>query len=190
MVSNNSTWLIFGLGNPSAIYNNTRHNIGYKFIDNFYFSIKRNEFNEKAILKTNLFSSIAKITYQDNILYLAKNTTFMNESGISVDKTLHYLKITLNKLIVIHDDIDLKFGKIKISFDSGSAGHRGVASIIEKLASKKFYRARIGIWNLKIKKTKQITQDYVMQPFKKTEEKIILSDIFPHLIKNLNNLIK
>lgn len=185
----NSLFIIYGLGNPGTHYIDTRHNIGYKFIDELYFSITQTHFDEKAI-KSKFSTLIAKIAYQNIELYLAKATTFMNESGEAVKKALSHLNIPTNKLIVIHDDVDLKFGVIKKAFNSGSAGHLGVESLIHNLKSKRFYRIRIGIWNLPIEKTKEITRQYVMKPFTKQEKIIIKTDIFPLFLKTLDNLVQ
>lgn len=185
----NSFFIVYGLGNPGDQYIDTRHNIGYKFIDELYFLATKANFDEKAINQSKVSSLIAEIIYQGTKLYLAKSATFMNDSGKAVKKMLNYLKILPDKLIVIHDDVDLKFGVIRKSFDSRSAGHRGVESIIQNLKSQKFYRIRIGIWNLPAKKTKDITQRYVMEPFTKQEKIIIKTTIFPLFLKTLDNLV-
>jgi peptidyl-tRNA hydrolase, PTH1 family len=138
--------LIIGLGNPGEKYENTRHNIGSRIIE---------ELEPLALTK----------------LILAKPTTFMNESGKAVKSLARRYKVKADDLIVIHDDIDLPLGKIKISQGSGSAGHKGVGSIIENLGTKDFIRIRIGI--LPDSGKPENVEDFVLKKFSKEEEKIL-----------------
>jgi PTH1 family peptidyl-tRNA hydrolase len=138
--------LIFGLGNPGKKYQDTRHNIGAKAIE--------------RLVALNL-----------NQVVLAGPTTFMNESGLNAKSLIkrHYLKTS--DLIVIHDDLDLPLGQIKIVKDRGSAGHKGVSSIIKELGSKNFVRFRVGICP-KTGKPNQV-EKFVLQKFNPEEKKII-----------------
>lgn len=138
--------LIVGLGNPGKKYEKTRHNIGFRVID------------ELAKTKTKQF-------------IIAKPQTFMNNSGKAVRAVLNFYKLKPENLWIIHDDIDLPIGEIKISKGRGSAGHKGVESIIQELKTKDFNRLRIGICP-KTGKPKKI-EDFVLQNFTKEEEKII-----------------
>jgi PTH1 family peptidyl-tRNA hydrolase len=138
--------IIVGLGNPGKKYEKTRHNIGSRIID------------ELKYLK---FKNVI----------LAKPKTFMNESGNAVKNLLKNYHLKPNNLITIHDDIDIPLGKIKISAGHGSAGHKGVESIIKKLKSKNFIRFRIGICP-KLGKPKN-PEAFVLQNFNKEEEKIV-----------------
>lgn len=140
----NGVKIIIGLGNPGEKYNNTPHNIGFEAIDEF---AKENNFPDFKLSKK--FNAL--ISEKDDIL-LAKPQTFMNESGKSVKKIIRNSKSTLRgasseirNLIIIHDDIDLELGKIKVSKNRGSAGHKGVESIIKELGNKDFIRIRIGV---------------------------------------------
>jgi len=127
--------IIIGLGNPGEKYNNTPHNVGFEAVEQF---AKENNFPEFKLSEK--FKAL--ISEKNNIL-LVKPQTFMNESGKSVKKIRRGR--TSAKLIVIHDDIDLPLGKIKISKNRGSAGHKGVESIIKELGTKDFIRIRIGV---------------------------------------------
>lgn len=138
--------LIFGLGNPGKKYENTRHNVGSKAIDEL-----------ESLNLTNVV--------------LIKPQTFMNESGKAVKSLIRQYKIKPDNLIVIHDDIDLPLGKIRIVENRGSAGHKGVESIIQTLKTKNFTRLRIGI--LPKSGKPRNPEDFVLQKFKKEEEKII-----------------
>ena len=137
--------LIVGLGNLGKKYQNTRHNIGFRVID--------------ALTKT-----------KRRGFMLAKPQTFMNNSGKAVKTLVKFYKIKPENLWIIHDDIDLPLGKIKIAKGRGSAGHKGVQSIINELKTKDFNRLRIGICP-KTGKPKNV-EKFVLQNFTKEEEKI------------------
>ncbi|MCF7794746.1 aminoacyl-tRNA hydrolase [Patescibacteria group bacterium] len=140
--------IIVGLGNPSDKYKKTRHNIGFDILD-WYLKEPKWQENKK-------FNSL---TYEEGGNLYIKPQTYMNKSGEAVSKALHYFKLTpktwglfqkkdydlSDVLIVIHDDLDIELGKIKISENSSSAGHKGVSSIISHIKTKNFIRIRIGI---------------------------------------------
>jgi len=156
-------FLIIGLGNPLKKYINTRHNVGFMAIDKFK---ENNNFPGFKFDK----KSNALLSKKDNIILL-KPQTFMNESGKSVKKIIKDKNIKLENLIVVHDDIDLIIGKIKIVKDRGSAGHKGVESIINELKTKNFIRIRIGI-GFQSEKPKD-TKNFVINNFTKEEKEII-----------------
>lgn len=130
-------YLIIGLGNPGEIYENTFHNIGKMAVLKFAQHLNLSEFK----INKKLLSALIK----NNSIVLAYPLVYMNESGKSVKKLLNFLKIRPEKIIIIHDDNDLLIGEIKISFNKGAGGHKGIESIIENLKTKKFIRVRIGI---------------------------------------------
>jgi len=156
--------LIVGLGNPGIKYKKTRHNIGFRVLDEF-----QNENNFSNFEFSKKFNSLISdgIVKKKTIL-LAKPETFMNNSGISVKKLINFYKIKSSNVIVVHDDIDLVFGTIKISEKRGSAGHKGVESIIKELGTKDFIRLRIGIRDKKLKNKN--TEKYVLERFTEQEE--------------------
>ena len=129
--------LIIGLGNPGKKYEHMRHNFGFMALD----FLQKKMDAPKFKMNNKLNAEISKI---DKII-LAKPQTFMNSSGEAAQKILSFYKISPNEIIVIHDDLDLPFGAIKQSKDSGSAGHNGVQSIIDILGTKNFTRLRLGI---------------------------------------------
>ncbi|MFA5361557.1 MAG: aminoacyl-tRNA hydrolase, partial [archaeon] len=127
--------IIIGLGNPGEKFKDTRHNVGFMAIDKF---AKENNFDDFKLEK----KFEAEISKQGKIL-LAKPQTFMNNSG----KTAKKIK-SINKtstFIILHDDVDLPIGKIKIVKERGSAGHKGVESVIKAIGNKGLIRIRIGI---------------------------------------------
>jgi len=128
--------LIVGLGNPEKKFEKTRHNLGFMVADYF----------------ANLNGLSWRINPDWNGAYckgegfvLLKPSTYMNLSGESVSPTANFFNIEKKDILVIHDDLDLEFGKMRISFDSSSAGHNGVESVIKSLGSPNFARLRIGI---------------------------------------------
>jgi PTH1 family peptidyl-tRNA hydrolase len=163
--------LIFGLGNPGEKYELTRHNIGRMVLDEL---LKKHggNFDEKKKFQ----SEIAETNTNQKEVILAKSLIYMNESGYALRLIKDYYGIIPQNIWVIHDDIDIVFGKIKISLGQGAAGHHGVESIIEHLGTKDFNRLRVGIWNEDSgEKNKEITQNYVLDRFNQKEEKELIS---------------
>lgn len=155
--------LIIGLGNPGQNYTNTRHNVGFRVIDEF---ARENNFPDFRLAK----KYNALISEKDDILLL-KPQTFMNESGKSVKKLVKARP--RRNLVVIHDDIDLPLEKIKIVKNRGAAGHKGVESIIREIGTKDFIRFRIGIQPRRYHGLVRGTEKFVLQKFSKDEEEVI-----------------
>ena len=155
--------LIAGLGNPGETYANTRHNVGFAIIDAIAEHFDFPSFSNK-------FSSLIthKLIVQSKIT-LIKPQTFMNLSGEAIAKAIHFYKIPLTNLIIIHDDLDLPFAKVKMKIAGGSGGHNGIKSIDQHLGLD-YYRLRIGIG-----KPNHIesTSNFVLNKFNKEEAKII-----------------
>jgi len=158
--------LIIGLGNPGKKYQKTRHNFGFRAIEEF---AKKNSFPKFKLMK-NLQAEITQRNIFGKKIILAKPQTFMNLSGIAAKKLIKNFKSPISNLWVIHDDISLPLGQIKISKNRGAGGHKGVESIIEKLKTKNFIRFRLGIRPQKF--SNQI-KEFVLQKFDKKEEKIV-----------------
>lgn len=130
--------LIVGLGNPGLKYAFTRHNMGFRVIDElierYNLKLNNNKFNGD-FTKT-------KICNEDVII--AKPMTFMNLSGKFIRPLADYYKIDYNDILVIYDELAIDFGRIKLSIDGQSAGHNGIKSIMQNLGTEKFMRLRIG----------------------------------------------
>lgn len=159
--------LIVGLGNPGKKFEKTRHNVGFVAIDEF---AKENDFpsfesNKKAD---------ALVSEQNNVL-LAKPQTFMNESGKAVKELIRNHPV--ENIIVIHDDIDLETGKIKIVKERGSAGHKGVESIIKAVGNENLIRIRIGIAPAASAKGSVEAKKIVLKNFSKQEQPLINESI-------------
>jgi peptidyl-tRNA hydrolase len=155
--------LIAGLGNIGKEYQNTRHNIGFYFID--YFAQKENA----SINKTKFNGEYIEIIKNDEKIILLKPGLYMNLSGIVIKKYIDYFKINPMDILIIHDDLDLQIGKFKLRPSGSSAGHNGLKNIEEQLATQNYKRLKIGI-----SKNQNIdTKDYVLGTFTKQEKETI-----------------
>ena len=133
-------YIIVGLGNPGQEYEGTRHNTGRIAVDTLSKKIGDFDWKEDKKLK----SEVLKTKIGKNTALLIKPNTFMNKSGDAV-RSLIKSKKAAETLVVVHDDLDLPFGKIKMSFNKSAGGHRGVQSIIKAVKTEGFIRMRIGI---------------------------------------------
>lgn len=131
--------LIVGLGNPGSEYQDTRHNIGFMTIEKLAKELTPDTVEWKEEAKFNA------ITCKIGEVLLIKPITFMNRSGVAVSAIMHYYKLHPEDIWVIHDDMDLPIGKIRIRQKGSSAGHRGVESIMTELKTDAFVRFRLGI---------------------------------------------
>lgn len=168
--------LFVGLGNPGTRYQNTRHNLGQIII---------NEFVKKHSLRLNNQAKLSAQVAQTNQSLFAISDEFMNNSGISIQKIVHYYKIDPKDVYVIHDDLDLPVGDYKIQFDRGPAGHNGVISTIEQLSTQAFNRIRIGVG-----KPTDATpiENFVLLPFS-NEDKETINQTIPEIIEEIDKLI-
>ena len=150
--------LLVGLGNPGPTYQNTRHNIGFLTIDKILDKISANNISKK-----NFLGELYK--YKD--LLLLKPTTFMNLSGKSLQAVSSFYKINPEDILVIHDDIDLPFGALKLKKGGGHGGHNGLKSI-DSLITKEYNRLRLGVDKPKFKTQ---VPNYVLSKFSEEEQK-------------------
>jgi len=158
--------LILGLGNPGKKFENTPHNLGFEVIEKLRENY--NEFFSDFKLNKKLKAEISKGKFPDKDVILAKPQTFMNLSGESVKAIKNFYKIKTQKIWVIHDDIDLPLGKIRISIGSSAGGHKGVQNIINALGTKEFVRFRLGIKTPLAEKIP--AEDFVLRKFTKSEK--------------------
>lgn len=157
--------LICGLGNPGPEYETTRHNAGFMVCD----ILSRRHNIPVATRKFSGLSGTGMIG-SDKILIL-KPGTFMNRSGQSAGPAMHYFKVELEDLIVIHDDVDLDTGRIVVKQGGGTGGHKGLRSLIQHLGSPDFYRIRFGVG--RPDNPAYDTADYVLSGFSKDEEDMV-----------------
>lgn len=132
-------YYIVALGNPGEEYKNTRHNFGWLVSD----YVAEKIYASRTVKDSHLEGEVRKGRLKDTLLTFFSPTTFMNHSGRAVRKLIK--KEELDYLVVIHDDIALPFGEIKVSFDRGAGGHNGVESLINHLGTKAFLRVRLGL---------------------------------------------
>lgn len=150
--------LIVGLGNPGEEHHKTRHNLGFAVLDEMVKKLNLADFTKEDKFKAEIV--------KNNDLIFVKPQTFMNNSGMSVTLLVNYFKIKLEDVIIIHDELDLPLGKIKVRIGGAAAGHHGVESVIKALDSDEFVRVRLGIGELKIHNAEK----FVLEPFRPDEK--------------------
>ncbi len=131
--------LLVGLGNPGSKYAAHRHNVGFMVIEHLAAGWGAEPFREK------FQGQFARVRTEGEEVVLLKPQTFMNLSGQSVQKALAYFKLGLSELVVIHDELDLAFGVLKVKVGGGTAGHNGLKSILASCGGPDFVRVRVGI---------------------------------------------
>ncbi|MBI2451346.1 MAG: aminoacyl-tRNA hydrolase [Parcubacteria group bacterium] len=177
------SYLIIGLGNPGKKYENTRHNIGRRVVEALAKKLGI-EFREDK----KAFGKIAQTKIKKSGIILLLPETFMNNSGKSAGLAAKYYKIKPANIFVVHDDSDIEFGKIKISFGKHSAGHKGVESVIKNLKTNELWRFRVGIRPPK-EKRRMKAEKLVLQKFAPNEEKT-LKKIIKETIEDIEIKIK
>ncbi len=165
--------LVVGLGNPTAKYQHTRHNVGFLFLD---FLAKNKDFIKKT--------SFLSYELKTNNTILVKPDTYMNLSGESVSKYAQFYKIDCDNIIIIHDDLDLSFSSLKYKIAGGNGGHNGLKSC-DSLIGDKYFRIRIGIG----RNPEIDVSSWVLSDFTHEEINILNNDIFPKARNALNAFI-
>lgn len=134
---------IVGLGNPGSNYSSTRHNLGFWVVDEF---VKRLESGKQGIKQTTKFDcQFVRSEVSGTDVLFVKPLGFMNRSGVTLTPFLRFFKISRDDLVIIHDELDLPSGRIRIKRGGSSGGHNGVEDIISSLGSPDFLRIRVGI---------------------------------------------
>jgi PTH1 family peptidyl-tRNA hydrolase len=166
-LGSNKTILLVGLGNPEKTYEGTRHNIGFVCLDAFANTHEFDGWTAKKDLKCLTTSK----TLGDARVILCKPTTYMNLSGEAIQKLMHFYKIQPDKTIVVHDELDIPFGQIRIRTGGSDAGHNGIKSLIQHIGPE-FGRVRVGIGGSKPERMD--SADFVLAKFDKKEEAQLL----------------
>jgi len=153
-------FLIVGLGNPGKRYAANRHNVGFMVLSRLAEKLGEQfgRMESRALL--------AKASYQNHRLILAKPQTYMNASGNAVRSLLRFYKVPQQNLLVVYDDVDLPFETLRIRAEGGSGGQKGMQSIIDQLGSEAFPRLRVGIGR---PPGQMEAADYVLKDFSKNE---------------------
>ncbi len=156
--------MIAGLGNPGPRYKNTRHNIGFKVIN-----LWGDDLNVR--LSGRRFQSRNTLTrFEGKRIILLRPLTYMNRSGESIRACVDYYGIQAENVLVVHDDLDLPVGKIKVAKNGGAGGHKGVMSLVQHLGTKKFPRVKVGIDRPRYRES---VENFVLSPFYKDEREIV-----------------
>lgn len=138
-------WLIAGLGNPGPGYAMHRHNIGFRVIDELCGRIG-GRFSAPARMRAQIAEGRIGPPGPDSTrVVLLKSRTYMNETGAPVSRALDYYKLAPDRLIVIHDELDLDLGRMRVKFGGGDNGHNGLRSIRKSLGTGDYYRVRVGV---------------------------------------------
>ena len=154
---------VVGLRNPGSDYEGTRHNVGYEVVGEYL-----SRHGEKlARGPSRVRAQLARIGSADDATLVIVPTTFMNESGQGVRSALDYYKIPVDEVLVVHDDIDLPFGRLRIQVGGGSGGHNGIRSLERSLGTKDFSRLKVGVGR---PPGTQDPADYVLRPFTRQEK--------------------
>ncbi|NDI37067.1 aminoacyl-tRNA hydrolase [Chengkuizengella sediminis] len=152
-------WIV-GLGNPGKLYESTKHNLGFMIIDRFA------ELNKIKISKNKCKSLIGEGNIKGQKVVLIKPMTYMNLSGEAVRAYMDYYQVELEDMIVVYDDLDTEFGKMRLRYKGSAGGNNGIKSIIEHTGTQSFNRIRVGI--SRPPKGYHIP-DYVLSNFNKNE---------------------
>ncbi len=160
-MSNSDAWLVVGLGNPGPTYERTRHNIGAVVIDElaqrFRSSLKR---HKRAL------ADVAELKIGEHKVVIAKPLSYMNESGGPVKALATFYKVPLEQIVILHDELDIALGTIRVKLGGGDNGHNGLKSIRSAFNSGEWHRVRLGIGR---PPGNQDPSDFVLKPFSASE---------------------
>jgi PTH1 family peptidyl-tRNA hydrolase len=174
----NKTILLVGLGNPGKEYDLTRHNVGFLALDEF---VTKNDEMENWIVKSNLKSQISTGRIGQNKVIAIKPATFMNLSGEAVQAVANFYKIHPDNIAVLHDEIDINFGQIRLRKGGSSAGHNGIKSVTQHIGED-YGRIRIGIGPKTPERIK--SEDFVLKKFSAEEQEQL-----PNLSREVNAIL-
>ncbi|MBI2612609.1 aminoacyl-tRNA hydrolase [Candidatus Kaiserbacteria bacterium] len=183
-------WVIVGLGNPGEEYDSTRHNCGRMAVEFFAKTAGLNGFKPDKAKKSITGGGMVGKT----AVALVLPDTFMNKSGTALAKYVKNQKAA-ERMVVVHDDLDLPLGKIKISFDRGSGGHKGLESIIRSVKTQKFTRVRIGVspstatGTLRKPEGKKVVNNFILTKFR-AHELATLKPVFKRVADALETIVR
>ncbi len=179
-------WLVVGLGNPGKEYEKTRHNVGRMVVDLLRVENLFSEWSKNSLAK----AQESRGVYKNSAVRILMPETYMNLSGESI-RLFVKSPDDAARLIVVHDDVDLPFGRIKISFDSGAGGHHGVESIIAHATTKGFVRVRVGICPIDDEGVakKSLDPDFVVKEFS-PKEKELLGEVIQKAMRAVLNILE
>lgn len=174
--------LIVGLGNVGDEFKYSRHNLGFLFLD-----VLTSKFNLNFKSEKKFFCDLSEFLFNENKIYLLKPLTMMNHSGKSVSAFVNFYKIHASDILVIHDDLDISFGKYLLQYSKGPKVHNGVISIQNSLGTSQFWRLRIGVDCRTDYERRNITgADYVLSKMR-DDELIVLENSIAEAILTIFN---
>ncbi len=176
-------FIITGLGNPDRVYQNNRHNVGFLFLDYIVTKYSLSDFKKKGNF---LYS---KNSYHNAETALIKPITYMNLSGEAISSSLNFFKADKKNVVVIYDDVDLPFGKIRIRESGSSGGHNGLKNIEQHLGTRDYMRVRIGIGGSDETSAIYDLKDYVLSNFSPSDLELLSRDVFPIVDDSLNFIL-
>ncbi|NEN76416.1 aminoacyl-tRNA hydrolase [Pelistega sp. NLN82] len=156
--------LIVGLGNPGPQYEATRHNVGFWLADQLAEDVKAS-----FTVESGFFGQLARTKTIEGNLYILKPSTYMNRSGQSVRAVAQFYKIPVEEILVLHDELDIPSGQVKLKRGGGHAGHNGLRDIQAQMGSPDFWRLRIGVGHPRALGLSQQVADYVLHPPRKED---------------------
>lgn len=169
-------WLIVGLGNPGPHYSDHRHNVGFMVID----ELKSRWGGSRS--KIEWGSEWVELSFKNQKVFLQKPMEFMNLSGVAIQKLSRFFQIPLSQLIVIHDELDISFGKIRVKVNGGHGGHNGLRSVSSCVGTD-YIRVRFGIGR-PVNEKEQVV-NYVLAPFNSEQKKEL-----PFLLQNSVDIVE
>ena len=184
LISTTPIRLIVGLGNPGNEYEDTRHNAGFWYADTI-----AKHLGTSFARDAKFFGATAKTKYKGNDVFLVKPGTYMNRSGQSVQALANFFKITPAEMLVLHDELDLMPGIVKMKLGGGTGGHNGLKDIQAKIASPDYWRVKIGIGHPRTLNLTQEVADFVLHAPRRDDRVLIesnqskLIDILPLLLE-------
>jgi peptidyl-tRNA hydrolase, PTH1 family len=170
--------LVVGLGNPGPKYAGNRHNIGFMLVE------RLRELHGAPAFRQQFQGHFTRVRIGGEDVGLLLPQTFMNISGQSVQPALHFFKLELSDLVVVHDELDLTFGTVRIKLGGGTAGHRGLASIVQQCGGADFCRLRLGIGRPPV----GTVESYVLSDFSK-QESALLPDVLERATAALTDVV-
>ena len=166
-------YLVVGLGNPGPEYSETRHNIGCQVIGEWCGQ------NKQRLINRYFFSKSCQTSYKEQKTILLSPTTYMNKSGQAVKKCVDSFNISMEKTLLVHDDLDLPVGRMKMVRGGGAGGHKGVLSVMDYLGGRNFPRLKIGIGRPRYS---EAIENYVLSVFYPDElsimNKVVLAAVY------------
>ena len=175
--------LIFAQGNTGTQYKNTRHNVGFIAVDTF-----AHNFSSTWLIKPKFHAEVAELTIGNEKVLLVKPTTFYNDSGLSAREIIDFYKLDASKdVLVVHDDLALPFGTVRIREKGSDAGNNGIKSLNNHIQPN-YHRVRIGILN--DLRERMNDSDFVLGNFSKNESEKLVDSIIPHVIEIIEKFCK